>query len=178
VKHLFLVAIACLLLTSAASAELRLEIDLSDRELRAVIDGQVAETFAVSIGNERKPTPTGEFKIRKLIWNPAWKPPNEKWARGKTAKPAGHPDNPMKVVKMFFKEPDYYIHGTDDDDSLGGAASHGCIRMSEDDVTQLGQLVMDHGGKPMPAPWYRRLFQRRTTKVVYLAAPVPVEIRR
>jgi murein L,D-transpeptidase YcbB/YkuD len=83
----------------------------------------------------------------------------------------------MKRVKIFFKEPDYYIHGTGDEGSLGRAESHGCIRMSPADVTELAQLVMDHGGKPMPEPWYRRVFRRRTTQVVLLPAPVPVEIR-
>jgi hypothetical protein len=29
----------------------------------------------------------------------------------------------------------------------------------------------------MPEPWYRRIFRRRTAKVVYLAAPVPIAIR-
>jgi len=45
------------------------------------------------------------------------------------------------------------------------------------DVTRLAQLVMEHGGKPMPEPWYRRIFRRKTTKVVYLTVPVSVEIR-
>jgi murein L,D-transpeptidase YcbB/YkuD len=82
----------------------------------------------------------------------------------------------MKRVKMFFKEPDYYIHGTGDEESLGKAESHGCIRMSPEDVTRLAQLVMEHGGKPMPEPWYRRIFRKKVTQVVYLEAPIPVEI--
>lgn len=159
-----------------AAAELRLEVDLSDRELAVVVDGEEVERFPVAIGKDSYPTPEGEFKIRKVIWNPAWKPPDSKWARGKTAKAPGDPDNPMKVVKMFFKEPDYYIHGTGDNESLGKAESHGCIRMHKQDVTRLGQLVMEHGGKPMPEPWYKRLFRKKTTKVVYLETPVAISI--
>ena len=83
----------------------------------------------------------------------------------------------MKRVKMFFREPDYFIHGTDDHDSLGKAESHGCLLMSETEVTELAQLVMEHGGQPMPEPWYRRIFHRRTTKVIFLKAPVPIEIQ-
>ena len=176
-KRLLFLTLTCSLLAPAAAAELRLEVDLSERQLSAIVDGQTVETFAVAIGKNSYPTPKGDFKIRKVIWNPSWRPPDSKWARGKTAKPPGHPENPMKVVKMFFKEPDYYIHGTADEDSLGRAESHGCIRMHESDVTRLAQLVMEHGGKPMPEPWYRRIFRRKTTKVVYLAAPVPIEIR-
>lgn len=142
----------------------------------AFVDGVEVERFPVAIGTEKYPTPIGDFEIRKVIWNPSWKPPDSKWARGKSAKPPGHPENPMKLVKMFFKEPDYYIHGTGDEDSLGKAESHGCIRMAPEDVTRLAQLVMEHGGKPMPEPWYKRILHRKSTKVVYLEDPVPVAI--
>jgi murein L,D-transpeptidase YcbB/YkuD len=82
----------------------------------------------------------------------------------------------MKRVKLFFSEPDYYIHGTDADDSLGKAESHGCLRMNTGDATELAQLVMTRGGSPMPEPWYRRIFRRRTTKVVYLKEPIAIDI--
>ena len=171
-KRLILLIFTALILSPAASAELVLKADLSERELVAFVDGDAVKRYSVAVGKDSYPTPTGAFKIRKVIWNPPWKPPDSKWARGKSAKPPGHPDNPMKVVKIFFREPDYYIHGTHDDDSLGEAESHGCIRMNADDVAELGQLVMEQGGKPMPEPWYRRIFRRRTTKVVYLSTPV------
>jgi len=177
VQRLIFLILTCLLWVPAAAADLRLEIDLSERRLEAIVDGGSVETFAVSVGKERNPTPTGAFSIRKVIWNPSWRPPDAEWAREKTAKAPGHPDNPMKRVKMFFQEPDYYIHGTDEEESLGKAASHGCIRMSPDDVTRLAKLVMEQGGKPMPEPWYRRIFHRRTTKVVFLETPVRLQIR-
>lgn len=176
-KPLLFLTLTCALWGSSADAALVLQVDLSNRELAAVVDGEVVDRYAVAIGNDDYPTPEGQFRIRKVIWNPAWRPPDSKWAKGKDAKPAGHPDNPMKRVKIFFKEPDYYIHGTADVDSLGAAESHGCIRMRVDDATRLAQLVMAQGGKPMPEPWYRRLFRRKTTKVVYLTVPVTVQIR-
>ena len=155
---------------------LRLRVDISDRELRAFIGDEEIAQYAVAIGKEKNPTPRGTYNIRKIIWNPGWVPPNEKWARGKSAKPPGHPENPMKRVKMFFKEPDYYIHGTGDEDSLGTAASHGCVRMSEEDVTSLAKLVMERGGQPQPEPWYRRILHSRKTKVVYLRQPIGIEV--
>ena len=160
-----------------ATAELRLEVDLSDRALAAIEDGNEIARYAVAIGTKKYPTPTGSFHIRKVVWNPSWTPPDSPWAKGKTKKPPGDPENPMKRVKIFFSEPDYFIHGTDDEDSLGKAESHGCLRMSTDEATQLAQLVMEHGGQPMPEPWYRRMFHRRTTKVIYLKAPVAIEIQ-
>ena len=176
-KRLLVLTLTCLLWGSAASAELRLKVDLSDRVLHAVVDGEVIESFPVAVGKDNNPTPRGVFKIRKVIWNPSWVPPDSKWARGKSAKKPGDPDNPMKVVKIFFKEPDDYLHGTSDEDSLGRAESHGCIRMHQSDAARIAQLVMAHGGNPKPEPWYRRMFRRRTTKVVTLPAPVAMEIR-
>ena len=176
-KRLLVLTFTCVLWSLSAEAELRLEVDLSDRQLMAIVDGEVIKQYPVAIGKGSYPTPQGSFRIRKVIFNPAWKPPDSKWAKGKSAKPPGHPDNPMKLVKMFFSEPDYYIHGTYDHESLGRDESHGCIRMGKEDVEELTRLVMEHGGKPMPEPWYRRIFRRKTTKVVYLQMPVAVEIK-
>jgi lipoprotein-anchoring transpeptidase ErfK/SrfK len=169
-------AFLLLFVPSLAAASLSIQVDIDDRKLLVYEENELIETYPVSVGKDEKPTPTGRFSIRRIVWNPAWVPPNEKWARGKTAKAPGHPDNPMKRVKMFFKEPDYYIHGTGDTDSLGGAESHGCVRMDPDDVTELAKLVMEHGGKPQPAPWYKRIFRSRKTKTVYLTTPVPIRI--
>jgi len=79
-------------------------------------------------------------------------------------------------VKIFFKDPDYYIHGTPAVESMGRARSPGCVRMTPDEATDLTKLVMEHGGKPMPEPWYRRLFRRKTTSVVILANPVAMRV--
>ena len=159
-----------------ASADLRVEVDLSTRMLTAYVGPDAVKTYSVSVGTNEDPTPTGSFQIRKLIWNPSWVPPKEKWARGKEAKKPGDPDNPMQRVKIFFKEPDYYIHGTPAVESMGRAQSHGCVRMTPAEVTDLAKLVMEHGGKPMPEPWYRRIFRRRSTQVVRLSEPVAIRI--
>jgi murein L,D-transpeptidase YcbB/YkuD len=172
-----LLAVMFSLWSTAAFAGMRLQVDLDKKELVAYVDGEVAARYDVAVGKPSDPTPRGDFAVRKIIWNPSWvPPPGEKWAKGKKPTPPGHPQNPMKRVKMFFKEPDYYIHGTGDEDSLGSEASHGCVRMSPHDVTELAKLVMEHGGKPQPEPWYRRVLRSRATRVVILAEPVPIEI--
>jgi lipoprotein-anchoring transpeptidase ErfK/SrfK len=132
------------------------------------------KTFAVAVGKDEYPTPEGTFRIQKMIWNPSWRPPpNSDWARGKTAKGPGEPGNPMKVVKIFFKEPDYYIHGTGDVESLGSAASHGCLRMDPEEVADLAKIIMEHGGQPREENWFWRIIHsRREEKPIYLDKPV------
>jgi murein L,D-transpeptidase YcbB/YkuD len=161
---------------SMAAAELRVEVDLSARTLTAYSGAEPVKTYSVAVGTTADPTPTGSFQIRKLVWNPSWVPPNEKWARGKQPKGPGDPDNPMQRVKIFFKEPDYYIHGTPATESMGTAASHGCVRMTPAEVTELAKLVMEHGGKPKPEPWYRRIFRRKASDVVVLSTPIPMRV--
>ena len=159
-------------------APVSLEADLSSRMISVKRGGETIKTYQVAVGQERYPTPRGSFSIRKIVWNPSWHPPpNSEWARNKTPKGPGDPGNPMKVVKMFFKEPDFYIHGTDAVESLGSAASHGCLRMDPEDVADLAKLVMAEGGEPREENWFWRIIHfRREEKTVYLDNPVPLTI--
>lgn len=152
--------------------------DLSDKILYIYEGDSVGEMFDIANGRDSYPTPEGAFKIRKLTWNPSWTPPDSKWARNKSAKAPGSPRNPMKIVKIFFKEPDYYIHGTDDIGSLGSADSHGCLRMAPDDVMKVGKWVMEHGGQPQEENWFKRILHSRSEeKVIYLSNPVPITVQ-
>ena len=152
--------------------------DLSDKILYVHGTDSVG-MYDISTGKDNYPTPTGSFKIRKLTWNPSWTPPDSKWAAKKKPAGPGDPKNPMKVVKIFFKEPDYYIHGTADVGSLGYSESHGCLRMSADDVMRVGMWVMEHGGQPQEENWFMRLIHSRNEeKVIYLSKPVPIRVQQ
>jgi lipoprotein-anchoring transpeptidase ErfK/SrfK len=156
---------------------LKLQVDLGSRQLSVIENGEVIETYPVAIGKPSYPTPKGNFSIRRIIWNPRWVPPDSPWARKKSPKGPGDPDNPMGKVKIFFSEPDYYIHGTKLVDSLGEAESHGCLRMRNDDVVALAARVMAAGGKPVEEGWVRRMVNRiRSTHEVRLSSPVPISV--
>ena len=164
--------------TEVGVAALRLQVDLSERMLHVIENGAVSTSYAVAIGKPSYPTPKGTFGIRRIIWNPRWVPPDSKWAKDKTPKGPGEPGNPMGRVKIFFSEPDYYIHGTRETDSLGQAESHGCIRMRNADVIALAKRVMAAGGKPVEASFVRRVINRvRSTREVRLSTPVSIQIK-
>lgn len=155
-----------------------LRASVSERMLYVTRGDTTLKTFLVAVGTDEYPTPRGTYKIRKMIWNPSWRPPpNSDWARGKKPTGPGDPKNPMKIVKIFFSEPDYYIHGTADVESLGSAASHGCLRMDPADVAELAKLIMEHGGQPREENWFLRLIHsRREEKPIYLNNPVLITI--
>lgn len=160
------------------SSSLALQVDLSARQLSVIENGEVTNTYPVAIGKPSYPTPEGTFRIRRIIWNPRWVPPDSEWARKKQPREPGDPANPMGKVKIFFSEPDYYIHGTHETDSLGEAESHGCLRMRNTDVVTLARKVMNAGGAPVSPSWVRRMLNRiRSTREVRLSAPVAITIR-
>lgn len=162
---------------AAASPSLRLTASLSERKIYVEERDEVVLSFPVAIGLPQHPTPTGSFLIRKIVWNPAWVPPDEKWARRDRPRAAGDPTNPMRVVKIFFRPPDYYIHGTPYVGSLGKAASHGCLRMDPVDAADIAQYVMEHGGQPRDENWFWRVIHARSeTKTVNLRNPIPMTI--
>ncbi|HUF66925.1 MAG TPA: L,D-transpeptidase family protein [Gemmatimonadaceae bacterium] len=167
--------------TAAApeTGALTLYTSLTQRTLYVRIGDSVAATYPVAIGKDDHATPTGTFTIRKIVWNPGWVPPRSPWARGKTAKPPGHPENPMKLVKIFFREPDYYIHGTSEYESLGSAASHGCLRMLPDEAAEIAKWLMEHGGNPKPESWFQRIMRFRSEEhVLYLQNPITLTIEQ
>lgn len=158
-------------------AAIRLEVSVSERQLRVFEGDEVVRSYPVAVGKAKYPTPRGRFAIRRMIWNPRWVPPDSEWAKDETAKEPGDPENPMGKVKIFFREPDYYIHGTDAEESLGRAASHGCVRMANSDAVELARLVMEHGGENRPPSWFKRIINFvRSTQEVRLSQPVPLRI--
>ena len=160
-----------------AVGSVRLEVDLSERQLHVIQNGETVRSYPVAIGKPSYPTPKGSFNIRRIIWNPRWVPPDSKWAKNKTPKGPGEPGNPMGRVKIFFSEPDYYIHGTREVDSLGSAESHGCLRMRNADVISLAKTVMAAGGKPVQPSFVRRVINRvRSTQEVRLSTPVSIRV--
>ena len=156
---------------------LRVVANLNERKLYLKMGEETIETYPVAIGQPQYPTPRGTYLIRRVVWNPAWIPPDRGWAKDKQPQQPGARANPMKLVKIFFREPAYYIHGTGDIESLGDAASHGCLRMDPDDAYRVARYLMEHGGQPRDEAWYRRILHFRSeTKTVYLDNPIPMSV--
>lgn len=127
-------------------APMRLVVSLSSRTLKVIENGEVVKTYGIAVGRPSHPTPTGSFRTGAIDWNPSWTPPPSKWARNEEYQPPGVPSNPMQGVKIYFKPPYYFIHGTNDPGSIGEAASHGCIRMTTSDAVSLAKRIQRAGG--------------------------------
>jgi len=158
-------------------SDARLEAVIAERKLYVTLPGGETKVYNVAVGTAKYPTPTGTFRIHRIVWNPGWVPPASPWARGKRARGPSDPGNPMKVAKIFFKEPDYYLHGTGHVESLGSAASHGCLRMHPDDVAELGAALMQAGGVAHDWEWVKRTLSMGSTRTINLKRAVPITVR-
>jgi lipoprotein-anchoring transpeptidase ErfK/SrfK len=85
----------------------------------------------------------GTHKVSSKTQWPDWRPPAEMRVRHPElpAYMAGGPKNPLGARAMYLGSSIYRIHGTNSPKSIGTAASSGCIRMLNADVTELYSLV-------------------------------------
>jgi lipoprotein-anchoring transpeptidase ErfK/SrfK len=116
-------------------------VDRNAFQLRLFKNLQLARTYSIAVGQQGLETPAGLYDIQDKQVDPTWHVPNSDWAgdlAGKTVPPG--PDDPLKARWMGFNG-SAGIHGTAELDSLGSAASHGCIRMSVPDVEDLYDQV-------------------------------------
>ena len=81
----------------------------------------------------------GSHQVSSKVKWPDWRPPVEMRKRRPElpAYMAGGPHNPLGARAIYLGSSIYRIHGTNEPSSIGKAASSGCIRMLNEDVTEL-----------------------------------------
>lgn len=133
-------AIKVLAILVAATAEAiaeeparRLVVSIPDRKIALIEDGRVVKIYPIAVGRKNTPSPTGNFHIASHVVKPTWYQP------GKVVGPG--PANPLGTRWMGLGYKGYGIHGTNMPNSIGHAASHGCIRMRNHDVEELFDQV-------------------------------------
>jgi lipoprotein-anchoring transpeptidase ErfK/SrfK len=157
--------------------DLRFVVDISDRELRVFQGDRVVRTEPVAVGTSEWPTPTGSWRIHQVDMNPEWIPPDEEWAENRERKAPGAEDNPMGRARLVYRMPNT-IHGTNELDSLGRAASHGSIRVANEVVLELAQMILKAGGAWEGDQWFQQMVQNRSREYqIKVPDPVPIEVR-
>jgi hypothetical protein len=104
---------------------------------------QVERTWDVATAKPGWITPNGEWTIDRKAEDPTWyNPALDSWGAGLPAVIPGGPGNPMGTRALYITAPGLIrIHGTSSPDSIGRYASHGCIRMHNEQIEQLYELV-------------------------------------
>lgn len=105
-------------------------IDKPQKKLFWKRDAEVLKIYPISIGRKGMETPEGEFRVAHKIKNPTWYWMNE-------VIPPDSPKNLLGTRWLGLNIKGLGIHGTRYPESIGEAASHGCIRMFNHDVEEL-----------------------------------------
>jgi L,D-transpeptidase ErfK/SrfK len=97
------------------------------------------EVYAVAVGDAADPTPVGAFRIGEKRVDPVWRVPTSILQKrpGLPARVPPGPDNPLGGHWMTLGTSSYGIHGTNVRWSIGREATHGCIRLYEDEMKRL-----------------------------------------
>ncbi|OBZ92670.1 ErfK/YbiS/YcfS/YnhG family protein [Pararhizobium polonicum] len=121
-------------------------IDTNSRFLYLVTGNGEARRYGVGVGKPGFEWAGAHKVTRKAEW-PTWTPPSEMRAR-EAAKGhflpvsmEGGPENPLGARAMYLGSTLYRIHGTNAPWTIGYAVSSGCIRMRNEDVTDLYERV-------------------------------------
>jgi lipoprotein-anchoring transpeptidase ErfK/SrfK len=117
---------------------IRLVLRLNERRVYVYQGDKVQRSYPVAIGRAGWETPTGTFQVMNMLQNPGWTNP----LTGERMPPG--PDNPLGERWIaFWTDGRNYIgfHGTPNRNSVGRPASHGCVRMYNEDVRQLFEIV-------------------------------------
>lgn len=117
---------------------IRLLLKLSHRKVYVYQGEKLIASYPVAIGRPEFPTPTGEFQVNEMIVNPSWQSP---WT-GEVEAPGA--DGSLGLRWIGFTEVTGGVigfHGTPNIRSIGQAASHGCVRMRNEDIVKMYEYI-------------------------------------
>src|SRR3954453_12493887 len=117
-------------------------IDTPNTYLYYVLGGGRAVRYGIGVGRDGFTWSGVQSITRKAEW-PDWTPPAEMIARQPYLPRymAGGEGNPLGARAMYLGNTIYRIHGTNDPSTIGGRVSSGCIRLTNEDVSDLYSRV-------------------------------------
>jgi lipoprotein-anchoring transpeptidase ErfK/SrfK len=117
-------------------------IDTGNTALYYVLGSGRAIRYGVGVGRQGFTWSGVQTISRKAQW-PDWYPPSEMIARQPYLPRfvAGGPGNPLGARAMYLGSSEYRIHGTNDPTTIGKFVSSGCIRLTNEDVSDLYSRV-------------------------------------
>jgi lipoprotein-anchoring transpeptidase ErfK/SrfK len=113
-------------------------VETSERRLYLVLEDGKALKYGIGVGRDGFRW-SGQHKVTRMAEWPGWTPPAamRKRVPDLPAYMPGGPNNPLGARALYIGSTLYRIHGTSEPWTIGQAVSSGCIRLTNDDVTDL-----------------------------------------
>lgn len=120
-------------------------IDTKERFLLIYDGRQIVAEFPITPGSTTLPAPLGLWKVLGIATMPVFRHDEGVLQHGVKSDeffnlPPG-PNNPVGVLWMGLNKPHVGVHGTNNPETIGRAASHGCIRTANWDAARVKDLV-------------------------------------
>ena len=155
-------------------------IDTPNTYLYYVLGGGQAIRYGIGVGRDGFTWSGVQSVTKKAEW-PDWTPPPEMIARQPylPRHMAGGPGNPLGARAMYLGGTVYRIHGTNAPETIGTHVSSGCIRLTNDDVSDLYSRV-NVGTKVivMPMDRQRRRIRQQARADFGRADRTPIAMRK
>lgn len=114
--------------------KIQLVLRLAQRRVFVYRNDQQVASYPVAVGKPGWETPTGQFQVIQMVENPTWQNP---WT-GEVSSPGPNSALGLRWIGFWTDGKDTIgFHGTPTVNSIGSAASHGCVRMRNEDVVAL-----------------------------------------
>lgn len=138
--------------TSGYATNTLIIVDKSSRRVNFYRNCKLVRSMPCAIGKASTQTPSGKYKVLEKIQNRPYY---------KDHIPGGDPRNPLGKYWLGIGN-GYALHGTNNEGSIGGAVSHGCMRMYNSDIQWLYSqakqgttVLIDNGNTVSIATKYR-----------------------
>ncbi|WP_407061720.1 L,D-transpeptidase family protein [Aureimonas sp. SK2] len=124
----------------------RIVADKGREQVRAYdATGRLVAAYPSSIGSTSTPSPSGTVEVARIAFDPNYTyNPKINFKQGDNDKiltiPPG-PNGPVGTIWIALSKPTYGIHGTPEPSKIGKTNSHGCVRLTNWDATELAKLV-------------------------------------
>lgn len=155
-----------------AFAETKIVINKGTNQLAFFKEGYLIDVLPVATGRLPQYTPEGRWRVVVKLVYPSWRNP-----KGGPVIPGGVPANPLGPRWLGLNALDtggssYGIHGNNNPSSIGAYASSGCVRMRNEDITWLYELVPVGTGVEIINTKENLLNWKKYTRVTVNGVPV------
>lgn len=141
----------------AESSVYSIKVSITETRLELLKNNKTERVYRAGTVKHRLPRPVGNGQILAIQFNPNWNPMPDTVKMYREQKgislpatvPFGHKEHPLGPFKMILSHHStkyhfsgaYSIHGTNNESSIGGRVSGGCVRLSNKEGLELAKTL-------------------------------------
>lgn len=127
------------------ASSISIKVDTKTNILQVLDKDRLIAAYPVTVGSSHTESPIGEWQIKEIAGLPVFRYDKEMLNHGERSgnyyNLAPGPNNLVGVMWIALNKKGIGLHGTNEPDTIGRSASHGCVRLANWDVVRLAEKV-------------------------------------